>query len=178
MRDSGSMTDGLLLEEPLSRTNLCYQCKKCSSGCPVIVEMDLLPHQVIKLLQLGGAPAVLESRTVWICASCQVCTTRCPNDIDIAGVMDRMSSIAASVGAVSDKNIALFHRVFLGQIKRTGRIHELSMLGRYKLASGKLFGDLVLGAKLLLKGKLKLLPVRIRGRKVLRRLFDGGGPEK
>ena len=163
-----------LSEAPLSRVNLCYQCKKCSCGCPVSFDMDLLPHQLMRLLQLGEIQTVLRSRTIWICASCQTCTTRCPNDIDIAGVIDRCRHSAAAEGEVSQKNIELFHKIFLNQIRRLGRIHELSMLGKYKLLSGQLLTDIPLGAKMLAMGKLKILPNRIKGRQALQRLFTEG----
>lgn len=31
----------------------CYQCGKCSSGCPSADRMDNIPSQFIKLIQLG-----------------------------------------------------------------------------------------------------------------------------
>ncbi len=66
----------------------CYQCAKCSAGCPVVSAMDLLPHQVIRYLQLGLLDELLESRTPWICASCFTCAARCPRDIDLARMME------------------------------------------------------------------------------------------
>jgi len=164
----------MLSEAPLSRVNLCYQCKKCSCGCPVSFDMDLLPHQLMRLLQLGEVQTVLRSRTIWICASCQTCTSRCPNDIDIAGVIDRCRHSAAFEGESSQKNIELFHKIFLNQIRRFGRIHELSMLAKYKLLSGRLLTDIPLGAKMLAKRKLKMLPNRIKGRRALQKLFAEG----
>ena len=71
----------------------CYQCYKCSAGCPVSFDMDLLPHQVIRSVLFNQEEKVLSSRTIWICATCETCTTRCPNEIDIAGVMDVLRQI-------------------------------------------------------------------------------------
>src|SRR3989338_10007435 len=31
----------------------CYQCGKCSAGCPMASHMDVLPNQIIRLAQLG-----------------------------------------------------------------------------------------------------------------------------
>lgn len=56
----------------------CYQCGKCSAGCPMVGYMDLPPSQVMRLIQLGRRDTVLGSRTIWLCASCETCTTRCP----------------------------------------------------------------------------------------------------
>ncbi|MDY6827606.1 MAG: 4Fe-4S dicluster domain-containing protein [Bacillota bacterium] len=66
----------------------CYQCAKCSAACPVTAAMDLLPHQVIRYLQLGLEVELLESRTPWICASCFTCAARCPRDLDLARMME------------------------------------------------------------------------------------------
>ena len=68
---------------------LCYQCVKCSSGCPLVEHMDLMPNQVMRSVQLGD-DRVLESKTIWLCAACQTCTTRCPQGLDIAGIMDAL----------------------------------------------------------------------------------------
>ena len=68
--------------------NQCYQCAKCSAGCPVVAAMDLLPHQVIRYLQLELLGELEESRTPWICASCFTCAARCPRDLDLARLME------------------------------------------------------------------------------------------
>jgi heterodisulfide reductase subunit C len=73
--------------------NLCYQCGKCSAGCPMSFVMDLLPNQVIRSVQLGLAEDITTSRTPWLCASCLVCTVRCPKGIDIASVMEALRQI-------------------------------------------------------------------------------------
>ena len=66
----------------------CFQCGKCTAGCPVSQAMDILPHQVLRYLQLGMLEEVLDSKTIWICASCFTCAARCPRDIDLANVME------------------------------------------------------------------------------------------
>ncbi|HEY42320.1 MAG TPA: 4Fe-4S dicluster domain-containing protein [Dehalococcoidia bacterium] len=74
--------------------NLCYQCGKCSAGCPMSFVMDLLPNQIIHSVQLGLTEDVIRSRTPWLCASCLVCTVRCPKGIDIASVMEAVRQIS------------------------------------------------------------------------------------
>ena len=76
----------------------CFQCKKCSSGCPLTFAMDLLPDQVIRLALLGQEEQLLGCRTIWVCSSCETCTTRCPNGIDIAGIMDWLKEEASETG--------------------------------------------------------------------------------
>jgi heterodisulfide reductase subunit C len=66
----------------------CYQCGKCSAACPAAPEMDMLPNQVIRYLQLGLEEKVFESKTPWICASCLQCMTVCPKGVDLARIME------------------------------------------------------------------------------------------
>lgn len=86
--------------EELSGQNLfaCYQCGKCSAGCPIAFAMDLLPHQAIRLLQLGMAEQVLNSKTIWCCVACLTCTTRCPKGVDVAKVMEAARTILLRKG--------------------------------------------------------------------------------
>ncbi len=78
--------------EDISGQNVlaCYQCGKCSAGCPMVSLMDLLPNQIIRLVQLGQITDVLGSKTIWLCASCFSCTTRCPKGVDLAKVMEAL----------------------------------------------------------------------------------------
>jgi heterodisulfide reductase subunit C2 len=66
----------------------CYQCMKCSSGCPFVEEMDYKPHQMILLTKLGLFDKVLQSKSLWICASCMACSSRCPRDIEPARIIE------------------------------------------------------------------------------------------
>jgi len=66
----------------------CYQCGKCSAGCPFSFAMDLLPNQVIRLAQLGLQEGLVGSKTVWLCASCYTCFVRCPKGVDLSKVME------------------------------------------------------------------------------------------
>ena len=160
----------------------CYQCYKCSAGCPVAFAMDLLPHQVIRSVLLLQKEKALSSRTIWICASCETCTTRCPNEIDIAKVMDVLRQIQFESGAeAKEPKVPILHTIFLNTIKRFGRINELSLLTNFLRKSGGLVdtfksgewkNDLRLGIKMFLRGKLKLLPPSKKGVKELRKLFD------
>jgi len=77
----------------------CNQCGKCSAGCPVVEAMDILPSQVIRMAQLG-MEEVLESNTVWICASCLTCVTRCPKGVDLPRLMEALRQISLREGAV------------------------------------------------------------------------------
>jgi len=75
----------------------CYQCGKCSAGCPIADEMDLLPNQVIHMVQLGDEK-VLESKAIWLCANCFTCTVRCPRDINLTAVMEALRLLTLRKG--------------------------------------------------------------------------------
>jgi len=80
----------------LSGENLlsCYQCGKCSAGCPMTEEMDLIPSQVIRLAQLGQEEDVLNCKTIWLCATCYQCGTRCPKGIDFSKIAEALRYLA------------------------------------------------------------------------------------
>ncbi len=81
--------------QELSGQNLlaCYQCGKCSAGCPAVDEMDILPNQIIRFAQLGLKEELLASKAIWICASCLACNARCPKGINIAEVIEALRQI-------------------------------------------------------------------------------------
>ena len=161
--------------------SLCYQCKTCSTGCPVAFAMDILPHQIIHMIRMGLKDEVLKSASIWVCASCETCTTRCPNDIDVAKIIDTMRMASLKSGSkLGDKRPSVFHKAVLSSIKRTGRLYELGMIAMYTLKSGEtvsslksgaLLDDAKIGFKLFKSGKLKLFPKKIKGRKEIKQLF-------
>ena len=154
-------------------TEACFGCQKCSAGCPVALHMDYKPHQVMQMLALGMYDRLLACKTIWVCASCYTCSTRCPNDIDVAAVMDRLRQRALREGVVpAEKDVPLFHRAFLDSIRAHGRVHELSMMARYKMATHRYLDDMKLGFKMFTKGKLKLLPSRITDRNRIKDMFS------
>lgn len=71
----------------------CYQCGKCSAGCPGVSQMDILPNQIIRYAQLGLKEELLQSKSIWICASCMTCNTRCPKGINIAEILEAIRQI-------------------------------------------------------------------------------------
>lgn len=152
----------------------CYQCQKCSAGCPVAYAMDILPNQILRHIQYGHRERVLGSKTIWICASCYTCSVRCPNEIDIARIMDSLREIALRSGIPpGEKEIPLFHSVFLDTIRSKGRIHELSLILQFKSKTKDFFKDARLGWKMYRKGKIKLFPSKFGGGKEIREIFKG-----
>ena len=155
---------------PLQR---CYQCRKCTAGCPVAVHMEYNLNKVVRMIQNGKRDEVLNSSTIWICLSCETCITRCPNQIDIARMMDvlRQMAIESGLGA-RERNILKFHESFLSNIKMGGRINEPLMMVQYKLKSGDLFSDAVMGVEMFMKGKLSLMSPRTKDLKSVKDIFE------
>jgi heterodisulfide reductase subunit C len=151
----------------------CFHCFKCSSGCPVTFAMDHLPNKVVRMVQMGLRAEVLQSSTIWLCASCETCSTRCPNDVDIAHLMDVLREIALESGVKpAEPRVPLFHQSFLESVQAGGRVHELGMLMRYKQRTGELFKDAGLGWEMFKRGKLKLLPSKVRDRGKVKEIFE------
>jgi len=139
--------------------NACFQCRKCASGCPVAFAMDMTPTQIIHAARLGLGEEVLNSRTIWLCASCQTCTTRCPQDVDIAKVMDAARIIAMRRGVKPRvPSVKTFFKSAVSNIKNFGRMYELGLILALKLKSGDFTKDMELGREMFKKGKIKLLP--------------------
>jgi heterodisulfide reductase subunit C len=71
----------------------CYQCGKCSAGCPSVIEMDILPSQIIRLVQLGLEEQIKNYKTMWLCAACNTCAVRCPRGVDLAKIMEAVRQV-------------------------------------------------------------------------------------
>ncbi len=151
---------------------LCFQCLKCSVGCPTARYMDYNLNVLIRMIQYGQRERVLKSHAIWLCVSCWTCGTRCPNEIDMGVIMDALREMALEGGFVADRNIVLLHQEFVDSIRRMGRVHEATMLAFYKLKSRDFMTDLGPGLKLFLKGKIPLVPSRVQGIDEIRRIFE------
>jgi heterodisulfide reductase subunit C len=154
----------------------CYQCGKCTAGCPMARYMDLMPHQLMRLVQLGDESSdekLLTCAAIWSCAGCLTCTQRCPQKLDPAAVMDVLRERACDEDKVpsEQKRVLAFHRAFLKTIEAAGRISEFALVRRYKMASLDLMSDVALAPAMLARGKLKLSSRKARGRKEVRKIF-------
>ncbi|MBW1972288.1 MAG: heterodisulfide reductase subunit C [Spirochaetes bacterium] len=149
----------------------CYQCGKCTAGCPFSFAFDYPVSQIMRLIQIGQKEIVLNSKAIWLCATCEACTTRCPCQIDVANVMDICRIIARKENKVKEKDVKLFYDIFLESVKKHGRIFEIEILMKYNLKSGKLLTDADLGPKILPKGKLNFFPVNIKGKDSVEKIF-------
>jgi len=156
----------------------CFQCGRCSSGCPVSEFFDLSVMEVVRLASYGAEDRLLTSKTIWLCAACETCASRCPNDIEIAALMDVLRELALRKGIKpAEERIPIFHQCFLDSIKHWGRAYEIGMIGAYKIKSRDFMGDMKLGLNMFMKGKLSMLPHSIKGKSEVKKIFSGKGKE-
>ena len=154
----------------------CYQCGKCSAGCPSVEWFDWPNHGVIRKIQLGAKDELLKSHAIWMCVGCETCGTRCPNDIYISQLMDALRNMALEEGVKpAEPAVMTFHKAFTGSVSRFGRVHELSMLMEYKLKSKDYFSDLGAGMKLFAKGKIPFMLPKVKGKGELDTFFKNKG---
>ena len=157
----------------------CYQCKKCSVGCPVADRAEAAPAEIIRRLQLGAGEELLQTDLIWTCLSCETCYARCPNKINFAAVIDVLRSIALEKGVAKPKgNPPLFNRLFLNTVKRFGRAYDLQMIALYKLRTGNIRQDTGKFPAMIKKGKIALLPPMGADKTKVKRIFKGMSENK
>lgn len=154
----------------------CYQCGKCTAGCPLNEEMDLMPNQILRMLQAeypGYENELLRSASIWLCLACDTCYARCPQEVKLPDIMDflRQESMRRKLVNPKAKNILKFHRSFLAEVERNGKLNEFGLTIDYKLRSLDLFQDLQNAPSMLLKGKLGLIPHKVQNPSEIKKLF-------
>ncbi len=138
---------------------LCYQCKRCTSGCPVAQEMEYRPHQVIRMVRMGMSERLLSSDSVWTCVGCYQCATRCPQSIPITDIMYSLKAEAMLRGTTAPRaRPPAFTKAFTSTVERFGRSHEPVLLARYYLSTDPrpAFKFIPLGIKMFLQGRLPI----------------------
>ena len=127
----------------------------------------------MRMVQLGVKERVLSCSTIWLCAACETCATRCPNEIELVNVMDTLREMALEEGVeVKEKEIVSMHKTFLSLVKSRGRQHEISLLVLLKMKTKEFLKDMILGMRMFLKGKLKILPHKIKGVEEVKGIFE------
>jgi heterodisulfide reductase subunit B2 len=149
-------------EELGENVYLCYQCVKCTSGCPVANFLDWQPNQIMRAVQLGQEDIALESETPWLCAGCQTCTTRCPQGINIAAVMDFLTREAKERGFEPARpELDVFNEAFMRELKMWGRSYEPGLMAEMTLRNRDfktLLNDVGMYAEMMKKGKVGFIP--------------------
>lgn len=150
----------------------CFQCQKCTNGCPVSDAMDLKTHEVVRLVQFGARDRLLAANSIWLCVSCRTCEARCPNDIDSSRIMEVLRNLVQPARRTpTGQRVEAFHSAFLGTVRQLGRAYELGLIGVYKIKTGTYSQDLSLGLQMLKRRKLKLWPEKVRHLRQVREIF-------
>ena len=186
-RDGSAGTIARRVEEMTGvELGACFQCRKCTCGCPVSSMTQAGPSEIMRRLHLGAGEEILAGDLVWVCASCETCSARCPTGVDVAKVMDALRALALELGTPAPAGSQpLFNRAFLKTVELFGRTFDLGMIAAYKLGSGRLMSDVEKFPAMVLKGKIALTPPRGASRVSVRRIFarsrktrGSGGGEK
>lgn len=160
-----------LEERSGQNVSLCYQCGNCTAGCPCSFVYDQPVSRIMRFAQLGQRTKALDSHSLWLCVGCQTCSTRCPNEIDVAAVMDALRQMAWKDGRTTEPRMPKFWASFLTSVRMFGRTWELGLMAHYMLRSARFFDQLDLIPRALPKDKLPFFPHRIKGAKHVARIF-------
>jgi heterodisulfide reductase subunit B len=150
----------MIKEELGVNVYLCYQCVKCTSGCPVAEFFDWQPNQIMRALQLGQEDIVFESKTPWLCASCLTCTTRCPQGLDITAIMELITREATKRGYKPQvPETEHFNKAFMREVNIWNRSYEPGLMAELILQHPKnAIEDIELYLKFFQKRKVAFFP--------------------
>src|SRR3972149_8093807 len=155
--------------------HLCIQCGTCSASCPVAPYMDHTPRRLVAMIRADLKDDVLASNTFWYCASCYNCTVRCPKGIDIAEMMYALKRYSMWKGSYQEGLIGpVFSEAFVKMILRSGRSYEPGLAPSYMLSFNlrEFLQEAQTATSLMLKGRLPLLPPRIKRLERFRQMVD------
>ena len=150
----------------------CYQCGKCTAGCPMAHGMDLMPREVIRYLQLGAIDVVLEAKTPWICAQCVVCSSRCPQNVDICSVMRAVRQASKRAGNRPVPEADIFDDEFIANVRAHGVSNEQYLAAAYNIKSGHFMQDMGNATRMLKRGMVGVAMHNIEGRAEVAALID------
>ena len=159
----------------------CIQCGTCSGVCPLSIYMDYTPRQVMALTRGDFKNEVLESHTIWLCASCYACTTECPREIRITDIMYELKQRAIKAGIYPKRfPIPVLAREFSEMVKKHGRITEMLLVMRLFLKTNPLaaMSNWRMGIDLLRTGRFSLVTEKIKQQGDIARMLDATDAKK
>jgi len=143
----------------------CIQCGSCTGSCPVSYTMDITPREIIALFRARDIESILSSRTIWICASCYACTIRCPQGVQVTDILYALKRLAIEQ-KIFPKRFPVYSlsKSFVYLANRFGRSYEPGLIVAYFLKTNpfKLLGMVPLFLKLFFKGRIGILPKKIK----------------
>jgi heterodisulfide reductase subunit C len=143
----------------------CIQCGTCSGTCPVSHYMDFTPRRIIAMVREGFKQEVLNSLTIWLCASCYSCTCECPREIKITDVMYALKQEAMAQGMYPKRFPApVLAREFFRGVEKTGRNSEGPLMVKFFLKTNPLgmLKNTMLAFRLWRTGRLSLREERMK----------------
>lgn len=150
----------------------CYQCGKCSAGCPIAYSLESPPHKIMRMVQAGLKDKALSSPGIWRCLSCVTCTARCPKEVDLANVMNTLRGMAKKNGTAKKERITMFEEMFLNSIRKHGRLFEMGTILHFNVKTYQPFQDIDLFHPLLQREKINFTPKVVRGYREIERIFQ------
>jgi len=153
----------------------CIQCGTCTGSCPVSYMMDITPREIVALFRAGHLEEILNSRTIWICASCYSCRVRCPSGILVTDMMYALKRLAMNMKIYPPKFPAhVLAGAFISNIYKYGRNFEMGLAIRYFLKANpmKLLGSMGFGFAMIRKGRIAIKPTKIKKINEVRSIID------
>lgn len=151
----------------------CIQCGTCTGSCPNEFAMDHTPRQLWRMVSLDQKEEIFQSKTFSLCSACYYCTLRCPRGLPLTEAMAALKQIAARQNLSKFKNSVQFYKNFIQSVRRHGKVNEMEFMTLYFAALKNPWMPLryaPLGMKLMLKGKVSMMP-RIKRERTLESIF-------
>jgi heterodisulfide reductase subunit C len=155
--------------------DLCVQCGMCAASCPSVSWMDHSPRKIIALVRAGMREDVLNSNSMGFCASCYLCTVRCPRGVQVTDLMHVLEGLSVRHGVRNGHTATpAMHRAFVESLQSDGRIHEFGFMRRFYLRTNPLAAlkMIPLGLKLLSHGRLHLRGGKAQGADQVRAIVE------
>lgn len=177
VKSEGEVFKEMVLKLAGDEVKTCIQCGTCSASCPMAHLMEDPIRKLIKFVLEGMKEEALESKTIWLCTSCLLCTVRCPRNIKPMAVVAALKQIYESEGRRCRDSV--FEGIFARQIQSRGRVSEVLLSAEYLIRSPESAAQIMaFGAELVPKGKIDLdieaEMERIEGLDELERIFALG----
>lgn len=158
----------------------CHQCSKCSGGCPFSSVMDYAPNSILEMIVYGMKDQILPSKSIQMCIQCGTCGAQCPSGFELYEVMNVLRAMAKEEGYTSNETkIPLMNKIFLGEVRNIGRMHEVGLMVKNMLSQGELVRDVAalipIGPAMFLKGIMgfgDILPHKIHGQAAVAKIFE------
>lgn len=179
MRSSESLNEKLLraMEEIPEGTKwkTCIQCGTCGGSCPTAYAMDYSPREIFALLKAGFIEKALKANTIWLCASCYLCTVRCPKGIPQTDVMYALKNFAGENNLYPENSTApVLAHTFVDIINKYGRNSEGELITKFYLKTNPLglLKSAPLGLQLMAHKRMSLSQKKIKGYEDIKKIID------